>query len=60
MYSSRGVVMAGIEEIRRDFTRLVGYRDDAGTGPNGEDAPAPKGQRRAEKRGTASFSGSDR
>eukprot|EP00066_Takifugu_rubripes_P026953 XP_011616219.1 PREDICTED: protein FAM208A-like isoform X1 [Takifugu rubripes] len=36
VYSSRGVIMAGIEEIRRDFTRLVGYRDPVNIQPDAD------------------------
>lgn len=43
VYSSRGVIMAGIEEIRRDFTRLVGYRDTVNVQPDA-DILASKGQ----------------
>lgn len=35
--------MAGIEEIRRDFTRLVGYRDTVNVQPEA-DILASKGQ----------------
>lgn len=43
VYSSRGVIMAGIEEIRRDFTRLVGYHDTVNIQPDA-DSLASKGQ----------------
>lgn len=48
MYTSRGIIMASIEELRRDFTRLVGYRDAATDHANLEDVSAPKGGSRAE------------
>lgn len=44
VYSSRGVVMAGIEEIRRDFARLVGHRDTANMPPDTAEILASKGQ----------------
>lgn len=44
VYTSRGIIMASIEEIRRDFTRLVGYRDTANDHTNPEDILAPKGR----------------
>lgn len=44
IYSSRGIIMAGIEEFRRDFTRLVGYHDIKDNQANIDEILAPKGQ----------------
>lgn len=51
VYTSRGIIMASIDELRRDFTRLVGYHDAANELTSPEENSPSKGRfRRAERR----------
>lgn len=43
-YSGRGIIVAGIEEILHNFSRLVGYHDIKDKQPIMDDLLATKGQ----------------